>query len=82
MHLIEAVQNGEVIRRARSSEQFWQWPKIISEISKWMTLKPYDLILTGNPPDTVGMRYLNNGDVYTAKVEGLGELTNNFSIQD
>jgi len=80
--LIEAVQNGEVIRRARSSEQFWQWPKIISEISKWMTLKPYDLILTGNPPDTVGMRYLNNGDVYTAKVEGLGELTNNFSIQD
>jgi 2-keto-4-pentenoate hydratase/2-oxohepta-3-ene-1,7-dioic acid hydratase in catechol pathway len=76
--VIEAVQNGEVIRRGRSSEQFWQWPKIVSWLSTWMTLEPWDLILTGNPPDTVGMRYLGDGDVYTARVSGLGELTNRF----
>ncbi len=76
--IIESIQNGEVIRRARSSEQFWQWEKIISEISKWMTLKPYDLVLTGNPPDTVGMRYLSDGDTYVARVDGLGELSNTF----
>lgn len=80
--LIEAIQNGEVIRRARSSEQFWQWTRIIPWLSTWMTLEPYDLILTGNPPDTVGMRFLNHGDQYTAKVEGLGELSNKFCLDN
>lgn len=78
--LIEAVQSGEVIRRARSSEQVWQWPRILAWLSSWMTLEPWDVILTGNPPDTVGMRYLEHGDVYTACVRGLGELTNTFYV--
>jgi 2-keto-4-pentenoate hydratase/2-oxohepta-3-ene-1,7-dioic acid hydratase in catechol pathway len=76
--VIEAVQNGEVIRRGRSSEQFWQWPRIVSWLSTWMTLEPWDLVLTGNPPDTVGMRFLGDADIYTARVSGLGELTNRF----
>jgi 2-keto-4-pentenoate hydratase/2-oxohepta-3-ene-1,7-dioic acid hydratase in catechol pathway len=76
--LIEAVQNGEVIRRGRSSQQVWQWPQIISWLSTWMTLDPWDVVLTGNPPDTVGMRYLADGDTYTARIKGLGELTNSF----
>ena len=76
--LIEAIQNGQVIRKGMSSDQFWQWPKIISWLSTWMTLLPGDVVLTGNPPDTVGMRYLESGDTYTAKVHGLGELTNKF----
>lgn len=79
--LIEAVQNGEVIRRARSSEQVWQWPRILVWLSKWMTLDPWDVVLTGNAPDTVGMRYANDGDVYTARIEGLGELTNRFALK-
>jgi len=74
--LIEGVQNGEVIRRAMSAEQFWQWPKILSWLSTWMTLDPWDVILTGNPPDTVGMRFLSDGDVYTARIKGLGEISN------
>ena len=78
--LIEAIQNGEVIRSGRSSEQFWQWPRIVSWLSTWMTLEPGDLVLTGNPPDTIGMRFLGNGDIYTARVSGLGELTNRFVL--
>ncbi len=79
--LIEAVQNGEVIRQARSSEQFWQWPRILEEVSKWITLDPWDVVLTGNPPDTVGMRFVTHGDTYTARISGLGELTNRFYVQ-
>jgi len=78
--VIEAVQNGEVIRRGRSSEMFWQWPRIVSWLSTWMTLNPWDLVLTGNPPDTVGMRFLGDGDIYTARISGLGELTNRFVL--
>ncbi|MBI1870513.1 MAG: fumarylacetoacetate hydrolase family protein [Chlamydiae bacterium] len=79
--LIEAIQNGEVIRRARSSAQVWQWPKIVSWLSTWITLEPWDVILTGNPPDTVGMHFVQHGDIYTARVEGLGELTNQFFVK-
>lgn len=79
--LIEAVQNGEVIRRGRSSQQVWQWPQIISWLSTWVTLEPWDVVLTGNPPDTVGMRFLEDGDVYTARIAGLGEITNQFSLK-
>jgi 2-keto-4-pentenoate hydratase/2-oxohepta-3-ene-1,7-dioic acid hydratase in catechol pathway len=76
--LIEAVQNGKVIRSGRSSQQVWQWPQIISWLSTWITLEPWDVVLTGNPPDTVGMRFLSDGDNYTARIVGLGELTNKF----
>ena len=76
--IVEAYQNDELIRRGNSKDQFWNWKKIISEISKWMTLEPWDLILTGNPPDTVGMRYLGSDDLYAARISGLGELRNHF----
>lgn len=79
--IIEAVQNGEVIRRGRASQQVWQWPRIVQWLSTWMTLEAWDVILTGNPPDTVGMRFLNHGDTYTARIPGLGELTNRFFIK-
>jgi len=78
--LIQAVQNNEVIRQARSTQQVWQWPKILEWLSGWMTLEPWDVVLTGNPPDTVGMRFIKSGDVYTARIEGLGELTNTFRV--
>lgn len=76
--VIEAIQNGEVIRRGRSSQHFWKWPRIISWLSSWMTLHPWDIVLTGNPPDTVGMRYVHPGDEYTARIHGLGDLTVRF----
>lgn len=79
--VIEAVQNGEVIRRGRTSKQVWQWPRIVQWLSTWITLEPWDVVLTGNPPDTVGMRYLEDGDTYTARINGLGELTNRFAIK-
>jgi 2-keto-4-pentenoate hydratase/2-oxohepta-3-ene-1,7-dioic acid hydratase in catechol pathway len=78
--ITEGIQNGEVIRRARSSEQVWQWPRILRWLSTWMTLEPWDVVLTGNPPDTVGMRFVEHGDTYTARIDGLGELTNPFYV--
>lgn len=79
--LIEAIQNGEVIRRGRTSQHVWKWPKILSWLSSWMTLEPWDVVLTGNPPDTVGMRFIEHGDIYTARIGGLGELTNPFFLK-
>jgi len=78
--LIEAVQNDEVIRRGRSSEQFWKWPEILTWLSTWITLNPWDIVLTGNPPDIGGLKYIKHEDVFSANIEGLGELKNTFLI--
>jgi 2-keto-4-pentenoate hydratase/2-oxohepta-3-ene-1,7-dioic acid hydratase in catechol pathway len=50
---------------------------LVSYVSRFMTLLPGDIIVTGTPPG-VGMgrkppRYLKPGDVVTLGVAGLGE---------
>jgi 2-keto-4-pentenoate hydratase/2-oxohepta-3-ene-1,7-dioic acid hydratase in catechol pathway len=76
---IEAYQDGELIRRGTTDQQFWQWPTIISRISQWMTLEPFDVVLTGNAPDIAGMRYLTDGAQFDAVVSHVGVLTTHFS---
>jgi len=86
--LIEGIQNGHVVRSGNVKDQIWQWPKILQSLSNWITLEPWDVILTGNPPDfsggmetsSPGMRFLENGDNYTVRIQGLGELTNRFLL--
>ena len=46
-----------------------------------MTLYPWDIVITGNPPDIGGLRLLSDGDKFTAQIEGLGELTNRILIK-
>ena len=43
-----------------------------------MTLEPFDVVLTGNVPDTMGMRYLGAGAVFEAEISGLGVLKTTF----
>jgi 2-keto-4-pentenoate hydratase/2-oxohepta-3-ene-1,7-dioic acid hydratase in catechol pathway len=75
---IRAIQDGQCIREGWSHNQFWNWEKVLSRISQWMTLNPYDVVLTGNVPDTVGMRYLGSGAAFEAEIAGIGSLTNTF----
>jgi 2-keto-4-pentenoate hydratase/2-oxohepta-3-ene-1,7-dioic acid hydratase in catechol pathway len=80
--VVEGFQNGKVARSGMLKDQIWQWPRILSEVSKWLILKPWDVVLTGNPPDYMGgmttsspgMRYLEHGDTYTVQIANLGKL--------
>jgi 2-keto-4-pentenoate hydratase/2-oxohepta-3-ene-1,7-dioic acid hydratase in catechol pathway len=47
--------------------------QLIAFASSVMTLEPGDIILTGTP---AGVGSLESGDVLTAEIEGIGELTN------
>jgi len=52
---------------------------IVSYLSRYMTLRPGDLISTGTPPG-VGLgfkppRYLENGEVMSLGITGLGEIS-------
>ena len=50
-----------------------QIPHIIAHVSRFMTLEPGDLILTGTPS---GIGPVQPGDVMTVELEGLGSISN------
>ena len=48
-------------------------PRIIAHVTRFMTLEPGDLILTGTPS---GIGPVKPGDVMTVAIDGLGSLDN------
>jgi 2-keto-4-pentenoate hydratase/2-oxohepta-3-ene-1,7-dioic acid hydratase in catechol pathway len=71
--MVEGFVNGE--RRQSSSTSVLIFPVefLVEYITFVMTLEPGDIISTGTPP---GVGSLKAGDVFTVKVEGVGELNN------
>lgn len=76
---IEAVQNGKVIRRGNTSNHYWQWQKILSKLSEWVTLEPMDVVLTGNPPSVSPDKFIEGPCEFIARVENIGELRTFFN---
>lgn len=70
---VESRVNGEVRQSSNTGLLIHSVPKLISWISKSMTLLPGDVILTGTPP---GVGLLEPGDVVEIEVGGVGVLRN------
>jgi 2,4-diketo-3-deoxy-L-fuconate hydrolase len=72
--------NGQRMQRGSTRTMIFDCAKIVSYVSKFMTLLPGDLIATGTPPG-VGMGkkpnpiYLRPGDIMTLGIERLGTQT-------
>lgn len=69
--------NGERVQSGNTRTMIFTVAKIISYVSRFMTLMPGDIITTGTPPG-VGMgmkppRFLKRGDVISLGIDGLGE---------
>jgi len=77
---IECELNGEVMQRASTGEMAFRFERLIAELSRGMTLRPGDVLLTGTPSGIGNARepqvFLAEGDVVTTRVAGLGELRN------
>ena len=78
---IEGYQNGDLIRRGNSNQRLFQDDRAVAWLSTWMTLEPWDIILTGAPPRVVPRRYLQNGDEFVVRIDGLGELRNRCRVK-
>lgn len=76
--MIEGFQNGSLIRRGNTDDRLWKDERIVQWLSTWMTLEPWDVILTGAPVRVVPRRYLQDGDEFVVRIDGLGELRNRF----
>ena len=74
--------NGEPRQKSNTQQMVWTLPEQISYLSSRAPLLPGDIILTGTPAGTAVAyhdAYLADGDIVTARVEGLGVLTNRIA---
>ena len=79
---ISCEVNGEVRQFANTSELIFDCATIISYISKYMTLKPGDIIFTGTPGGVIlgkaqkEQQWLKAGDEIKVSIKELGTLVN------
>ena len=72
--------NGEVMQASRTSQMIFDLGALVAFISQWVPLEPGDLIFTGTPGGTGGLRdprrYLAPGDELTTAIEHIGAIRN------
>ncbi|MGO9137005.1 MAG: fumarylacetoacetate hydrolase family protein [Syntrophales bacterium] len=83
---IRTVLNGRTVQDSNTHDMIFDIPAIISDLSRSMTLLPGTVILTGTPEGVGFTRqppiYLQDGDVVTIEIEGIGQLTNPVKRED
>lgn len=81
---IECRVNGEVRQSSNTSDMVFNCKQLVSYASRYMTLKPGDMIFTGTPEGVISgypkdkQVWLKAGDKLTTTIEKLGEL--NFTL--
>lgn len=75
---VKTVVNGEVKQDGRTSDMIFPVADVLSYISRFMTLRAGDLVLTGTPE---GVGKLQVGDRIEVTVEGVGTLTNQVAAE-
>jgi 2-keto-4-pentenoate hydratase/2-oxohepta-3-ene-1,7-dioic acid hydratase in catechol pathway len=79
---IRCFVNGDLRQDSRLSLLIFDIPTIIATLSQGITLRPGDVIATGTPAGVgIGFdppKYLKNGDVVRAEIDGIGALENSI----
>ena len=65
--------DGEERQNGRTKDLIFPIPYLIEYITRFTTLMPGDVVLSGTPE---GVRPVQPGNTVTVAVEGLGELSN------
>jgi 2-keto-4-pentenoate hydratase/2-oxohepta-3-ene-1,7-dioic acid hydratase in catechol pathway len=75
---LSMLVNGEIRQESNTAQMIWSIQEQIAYLSAQAPLSAGDVILTGTPAGTAAAyeSYLDDGDVMTATVDGLGVLTN------
>jgi 2-keto-4-pentenoate hydratase/2-oxohepta-3-ene-1,7-dioic acid hydratase in catechol pathway len=77
---IQAFVNGERRQDSNTGDMIFACDELVSYISRYITLEPGDLILTGTPSGVALGRpdkpWLRPGDEVVIEIEGLGRLVN------
>ncbi|PSQ39786.1 2-hydroxyhepta-2,4-diene-1,7-dioate isomerase [Halobacteriales archaeon SW_5_70_135] len=68
---VECRVDGEIRQRASREQMVFSVPELVSEVSRFLTLEPGDVIATGTPK---GVGPVEDGDRLELTVEGVGTL--------
>lgn len=69
---VELSVNGETRQQGDLNQMLWKVPEMISVLSRYFTLQPGDVIMSGTPS---GVGAVERGDTMVASIEGVGEIT-------
>jgi 5-oxopent-3-ene-1,2,5-tricarboxylate decarboxylase/2-hydroxyhepta-2,4-diene-1,7-dioate isomerase len=69
--ILRTYVNGEQVQEGTSAEMIFSIPRLIADLSRFVTLEPGDVILTGTPANS---RPVAPGDLVEVEVEGVGKL--------
>lgn len=80
---IKTFVNNEIRQESNTQDMIFKCDEIISYVSRYITLLPGDIIITGTPEGVVqgsnqDKGFLKDGDIVSVTIEGLGTLTNSF----
>lgn len=83
---VRGYVNGELVQSGNTETLVFGPARLLSYISQFTALQPGDLVLTGTPGG-VGMgmtppRFLQDGDVLTTEISGIGTLHNAIRIHE
>ncbi|WP_038042639.1 fumarylacetoacetate hydrolase family protein [Thermus tengchongensis] len=70
---LRAYVNRELRQEGHTSRMLYSVAELLEYISEFMTLEPYDVLLTGTPK---GISRVLPGDVMRLEIQGLGALEN------
>ena len=77
--------NGELRQDSSTADMVFSTKQLVSYISRYLTLEPGDVILTGTPEGVIfgddPAIWLKAGDEVTVEIEKLGRLTNTFQAE-
>ncbi|MGO4583465.1 fumarylacetoacetate hydrolase family protein [Arthrobacter sp. 2RAF6] len=81
---VRGYVNGKLVQSGNTGTLVFSPAQLLSYISQFTVLRPGDLVLTGTPGG-VGMgmtppRFLNDGDILTTEIIGIGRLENSIRI--
>jgi 2-keto-4-pentenoate hydratase/2-oxohepta-3-ene-1,7-dioic acid hydratase in catechol pathway len=79
---IKLYYNEELRQHSNTSDMIFKVDEIVSYVSKYITLEPGDLIITGTPEGVIAgfpperKQWMKPGDTVTVEIEKLGRLMN------
>jgi 5-oxopent-3-ene-1,2,5-tricarboxylate decarboxylase/2-hydroxyhepta-2,4-diene-1,7-dioate isomerase len=76
---LKTYLNGQLMQQDNTKNCVFSVSKILSFITRHITLYPGDVVITGTPK---GIAPMKPGDVVEVTIEGIGKLTNPVSGAD
>ncbi|XP_075592733.1 oxaloacetate tautomerase fahd2, mitochondrial-like [Balearica regulorum gibbericeps] len=77
---IRCSVNGRLMQDSSTSQLIFRLPKLIAWLSRFVTLVPGDVLLTGTPPGVGAFQkppvFLKRGDVVQCEIQELGTIRN------